>query len=112
MDKKLLVQREPFEFEGKQYYSYFVGGNVRGKDVRIKLVPPDKGGYKVLDLVFGEEMEAELSLKPYEIKDPRTGRTVKGNTYFVSSVVDGEVLRSAIKPYQNSDKNLLELMVK
>ena len=113
MDKKLLVQREQFEYEGKQYFSYYVIGQVRGKDIRIKLVPPDKGGYKVLDLVFGDKTEVELSLKPYEIKDPKTGRTTKGNTYFVSSTDEhGEVLKSAIKPYQSSDKNLLEILVK
>ena len=112
-NKKLMVQREPFEHEGKQYFSYFITGEVRGKEVRIKLAPPDKGGYKVLDLVFGDNTEVELSLKPYEIKDPKTGRTTKGNTYFVSSTDEnGEVLKSAIKPFQSSDKNLLEILVR
>ena len=113
MEKKLMVQREPFTHEGKEYFSYFVTGQIRGKEMRIKLVPPDRGGYKVLDLVFGDEMKVELSSKPYEIKDAKTGRTTKGNTYFVSSVDEsGQVLKGAIKPYQSSDKNLLELLVK
>ena len=111
--KKIMVQRETFEHEGKEYFRYFVVGEIRGKEMRIKLVPPDRGGYRVLDLVFGDSMEAELHMKPYEIKDPRTGRVQKGNTYFVSSTDEnGDVLRSAIKPFQSSDKNLLEILVR
>lgn len=113
INKKFMVQREPREFEGKQYFSYFVLAQVRGKDVRIKMTPPDKGGYKVLELVFGDAMELELSLKPYEIKDPRTGRITKGFTYFVSSTDEnGEYLQCVIKPYQTSDRNLLEILVR
>jgi len=113
MENKIMVQREPFTHEGKEYFSYQVMGQVRGKDVRIKLVPPDKGGYRVLDLVFGEANEIPLSLKPYEIKDPKTGRTTKGNTYFVTSTgEDGITMKGALKPYAASDKDLLEILVK
>ena len=40
----ILVERETFEMNGKAYFSYFIKGNVRGKDVRVSIIPPDKGG--------------------------------------------------------------------
>ena len=55
-----MVERETFEKNGKSYYSYFIKGNIRGKDVRVLITPPDKGGYAVLDIVFGNENSAEL----------------------------------------------------
>ena len=57
---KIIVERETFESKGKTYYTYFIKGQVRGKDVRVAVIPPDKGGYAVLDIVFGDAMEAEL----------------------------------------------------
>ena len=79
----------------------------------MAVVPPDKGGYTVLDIVFGNEMSAELILKPYEIKDEATGRVIAGNSYAVQSVdEDGEIYECSVKPYRNSDKALLAMLVK
>lgn len=50
---KIMVERETFEKNEKTYFSYFIKGNIRGKDVRVAIVPPDRGGYAVLDIVFG-----------------------------------------------------------
>ena len=50
-NKTIMVERDTFEKNDKTYWSYFIGGQLRGKDVRIAMVPPDKGGYAVLDLV-------------------------------------------------------------
>ena len=77
---KIFVERETFEKNGRTFFSYFIKGNIRGKDVKVAVVPPDKGGYTVLDIVFGNEMSAELILKPYEIKDESTGRVIAGNS--------------------------------
>ena len=110
---KIIVNRESYSYEGKEYFNYFINGNVRGKEIRIKMTPPDRGGYKVLDLIFGEGAEVELTLKPYEIKDARTGRVTRGNTYFVtSSDENGDALSCQVKPYQASDKSLLEMITK
>lgn len=109
---KIMVERETFESKGKTYFSYFIRGKVRGKDVRVAVVPPDKGGYAVLDIVFGEAMEAELVAKPFEIKT-ETGDTIKGNTYAVYTVDEnGEVFECAVKPYRNSDKTLLNMLLR
>ena len=92
MENQIKVERDTYEKDGKTYYSYFIKGNIRGRDIRVLIVPPDKGGYTVLDIVFGEEMEAELVLNPYEIKDESTGKVIKGNSYAVRTVdEDGEV---------------------
>ena len=53
--KKIYVERETFEMNEQTYFSYFIKGTVRGKDVKVAVIPPDKGGYTVLDIVFGNE---------------------------------------------------------
>ena len=112
MENQIKVERDTYEKDGKTYYSYFIKGNVRGRDIRVLIVPPDKGGYTVLDIVFGEEMEAELVLNPYEIKDESTGRVIKGNSYAVRTVdADGEVYECAIKPFRASEKALLNMLL-
>lgn len=113
MANQIFVERETFEKNGRMFYSYFIKGTIRGKDVKAAVVPPDKGGYTVLDIVFGDAMAAELKMKPYEIKDESTGRVISGNTYAVQTVdADGEVYECSIKPYRNSDKALLAMLVK
>lgn len=112
-NKNIFVERDTFEKDGKTYFSYFIKGEVRGKEVRVAIIPPDKGGYTVLDIVFGGEMKAELTLTPYEIKDESTGRVVKGNTYGVKTVDEnGEVYECKVKPYRDSDKTLLNMLLR
>ena len=112
MENQIKVERDTYEKDGKTYYSYFIKGNIRGRDIRVLIVPPDKGGYTVLDIVFGEGMEAELVLNPYEIKDESMGKVIKGNSYAVRTVdEDGEVYECAIKPFRASDKALLNMLL-
>lgn len=112
MENQIKVERDTYEKDGKTYYLYFIKGNIRGRDIRVLIVPPDKGGYTVLDIVFGEEMEAELVLNPYEIKDESTGKVIKGNSYAVRTVdEEGEVYECAIKPFRASDKALLNMLL-
>ena len=92
---KIMVEREPYEKDGKTFQSYFIKGTVRGVDFRVRIVPPDFGGYTVLDIVYAGEQEAELVLVPYEITDEKTGRVTKGNSYAVHSEdEDGTVQHS------------------
>ena len=44
MAKQIFVERETFEKNGRTFFSYFIRGNIRGKDVKVAVVPPDKGG--------------------------------------------------------------------
>ena len=109
---KIVVERETYEKDGKSFFSYFIKGNIRGKDIRVLVTPPDKGGYAVLDIVFGNEMKADLVANPYEIKDD-SGNVIKGNTYAVRSVdADGTVYECNIKPFRQSDKALLNMLMR
>ena len=108
----IKVERETFEMDDKQYFSYFIKGTVRGKDVKVAIVHPDKGGYVVLDIVFDGAMEAELVVIPYEMKDDN-GKTIKGNTYAVRSYDDdGTVYECKVKPFRYSDKNILDMLLR
>ena len=112
-EKNIFAEREVFEKDGKTYFSYFIRGNVRGKDVRVAIVPPDRGGYTVLDIVFGNAMAAELVVKPFEIKDDATGKVISGNSFAVKSYdEDGVEYECAIKPFRSSDKALLNMLLK
>ena len=112
-EKQIYVERETFEKNGKVYYSYFIKGTIRGKDIKINIMPPDKGGYTVLDIVFGNAMMAELVIKPFEMKDEATGRVIAGNTFAVVSYDEnGDTYECAIKPFRASDKALLNMLIK
>lgn len=116
-ENKMVVERETFEKDGKTYFSYFMKGNLRGRDVKIAIAPPnselDKGGYTVLDIVFGDKMQADLVIEPFEIKDRITGRVITGNTFIVRSVDEnGEVYECNVKPFRASDKALLNMLIK
>ena len=94
---KIKVEREVFEKDGKTFYSYFIKGQIRGKEVRILVTPPDKGGFTVLDIVFGNEMQADLVVNPYEIKKIVTVckaySSAVGAGAFVSEIFGDEAVR-------------------
>ena len=57
-------------------------------------------------------MKADLVANPYEIKDD-SGNVIKGNTYVVRSVdADGTVYECNIKPFRQSDKALLNMLMR
>lgn len=109
----ILVERETYEKNGKTYFTYFIKGELRGKQVRASITPPDKGGWVVLDVVFGNAMAAELVVKPFEIKDDATGKVISGNTFAVVSYDEnGEIYECAIKPYRASDKAIMNMLIR
>ena len=109
----ILGERETYEKNGKTYFSYFVKGEVRGKAVRASIMPPDRGGWVVLDVVFGNAMAAELVVKPFEIKDDATGKVISGNTFAVVSYDEnGELYECSIKPFRASDKAILNMLIR
>ena len=112
-NKKLLVEREKFEYNGKEYMGYFVKGIVKGREVRATLKPQDINGYTVLDLIFDGANEVELIAKPYSITDEATGNVITGNTFVVRSVDEnGEVYECPVKHSRGSDKVLLTMLMK
>lgn len=113
VNKNIKVERETFEKDGKTYFSYFIKCNIRGKDAKILISPPDLGGFAVLDIVFDTSMEADLVCNPYEIKNDKTGKVIKGVKYGVRTVDEnGEIYECEIKPFRSSDKSLLAMLLK
>ena len=116
-NKNLFVERELYTAkDGNSYFPYFIKGVVRGKNIRIQIVPPnndtDFGGYTVLDIVFGDSNVAELVVTPYEMKDER-GNIRTGNTYGVRNVDEnGEIYECKIKPFRTSDKDLIRMLLR
>ena len=107
------VEREEFEYEGKKYFGYFLKGNVYGRDVKVGIKPPDNGGYTVLDIFFESQAEPTLTVTPFEIT-AEDGRVIRGNTYAVecADVETGEMFTCKVKPARESDKTLLQMLLK
>lgn len=114
MENKIIVEKGTFEYNDKEYSSYFIAGKIKGKDVMVALIPPDKGGWAVLDILFSDTNQGELVVKPYELKDEKTGKvTATGNTYAVRTVDEnGEIYECPVKPFKSSDKALLNMLLR
>ena len=114
MENKIIVEKATFEYNDKEYSSYFIAGKIKGKDVKVALMPPDKGGWAVLDILFSDTNQGELVVKPYELKDEKTGKvTATGNTYAVRTVDgNGEIYECPVKPFKSSDKALLNMLLR
>ena len=107
-EQQLYVQKEPFEYNGKTCYHYFIQG--------VDLAPPNKdtdmGGYTVLDIVFGDADRADLIIEPFEITDEKTKQVVRANRYIVRTVdEDGKVYECTVKPARTSDRSLLNMLL-
>ncbi len=111
-ENKIMVERETYVKNDKTYFTYFVKGNVRGVDVKVSVIPPDIGGYTVLDIVFNGNLQANLIVEPFEFKDD-SGKVFAGTNYLVRSVdEDGTIYECKIKPAKASDKTLLQMLVR
>ncbi len=111
----IKVERKSFEYKGQSYFEYFISGTVRDREVNIRLAPPDvkdKGGYTVLDIVFGNEERADFIVEPFEFTNSE-GKVISGERYLVRTTDEnGEVYECAVKPTRNSDKTLLNMLLK
>ncbi len=116
MNNEIKVEKASFEYKGNTCYEYFISGVVRGREVKIKLGPSDpldRGGYTVLDIVFGDESTADFVVEPFEFQDA-SGKLITGKRYIVRTTdkETGEIYECAVKPVRNSDKSLLAMLVK
>ena len=111
-NKSLKILREVYESKDNvSRYSYFIKGVLRGKSVRVSLMPSDVSGYELLDILFLDNSDVRLDVVPYEINDSN-GALIKGNTY-LARVLDsnGEVFECPVKPRNKSDKYILEMLL-
>lgn len=98
--------------DGKEYRNYFVFGRVRGRDVEVAFDPKDKGGYRVLDIVYDTKNEADLIIGEGTMTDDKTGKRTKYLTYVARNVdEDGTVWECGVKPSRDSDKSLLLMLL-
>lgn len=111
VESGLMVLREKRKTaDGKrEYFTYSVKGKLRGVEQHVALDPPDRGGYAVLNMVFGDQNAVPLLLVPYEMTDERTGRKITGNTYLVRTVDENGIkYECKVKPSRDSDKRILD----
>lgn len=109
-DSGLFVEKEAYVSKKKKRgYIYSVVGTIRGRRMTVSLAPPDKGGYALLDVLFGEATALPLLMTPYEVKDD-DGNTLSGYTYLVQNAdTDGVMIECKLKPRNDSDKRLLNV---
>ncbi len=72
----LTLEREQYNGnDGKQYWSYFVRGKARGRDIKVDFVPKDTGGYELLDIVFDVKPTATLIMTDETMTDANGKKT-------------------------------------
>lgn len=110
----IIVSRETYKDKksGQEYFSYFIEGEVKGKPVRVNIVPHDIGGYNVLDIVFLDAEQVTLDIRPVSMKDA-AGEEITINTFYVVSCDEnGEIYECPVKPKNKSDKVLLTMLTR
>lgn len=100
---------------GKTYNNYYIYGTIDGVDVRAEVIPPDVGGYKLLEIVFKGETERDLKVIDREFKDAN-GKTVKSRAYAVTRTgltEDGEFKEyvADVLPKRKSDRAMLAMLL-
>ena len=111
--KKIMVERESFDLNGKTCYSYFVKGTVRGREVKAQLAPQDNGGYVLLDIVFDNANTAELVIGSVSITNEK-GKTETFPSYTVKNVDQktGEVFECPVRAARKTDKTKLAMILR
>ncbi len=113
MANAIKVERELFETkEGKKYFAYYINATVRNTEVKVQVVPPDLGGYKVLEIVYNGEKEAEFVVTPYRF-EADDGHIIEGNTFkVVTTDENGQIYECPVQPARKSDKSLLDMLIR
>ena len=107
VDRVLKIEREPYVSKktGKSGFSYYLKGTVRGREVKAKVIPKDKGGFEVLDIIYDGVIACDLRVEKGEMKN-ENGDIIKFETYTVFSKdpATGEEFDLKVKPDKDSDK--------
>lgn len=108
----LILERESFKGnDGKDYFSYFLKGKIRNRDVKVDFAPKDKGGYEPLDIIFDVDPKAELIMSEETMVDSN-GKETRYMSYKARTIdEDGLVFECGIKPSRDSDKALLGMLL-
>lgn len=111
---KLVVEREIYENKDKkQYYGYFVKGEIHGRKVQADLMPKNRDfdGYEVLDIIFDIAPTAELYVHEEESETANGGKT-RYTVYEVQNTDEYGITYSyKVKPRAESDKSVLNVLL-
>lgn len=112
--KNLTVERESYKGKDeKDYYGYFVRGQVRGREIRADLSPKNRDfdGYDILDLIFDIKPTAELIVRE-ETSETASGAVTRYTVYEVQNTdEDGITYTYKVKPRAESDKSVLSVLL-
>ena len=112
MKKEYFIEKEPYTKGGKSFNSHVVKGTLLGKEVKATLVPPDPGGYQLLEVIIGDKPKFPLTVKPFEMTT-ESGEVITGNTYSVETTdAEGTVYSCKLQPLKKSDKDVLKALIK
>lgn len=75
-NQTIIVKRETYQKDGKEHFAYFIEGAIKGKAVRVNVVPHDIGGYTVLDIVFEGAKEVTLDVRSFTMKNEMAKKTL------------------------------------
>lgn len=114
---KLPLKRRAYSAQGKTYYSYFVPLVVKGLAMELEVRPKDGdvNAYRFLNLIFADAKE-QTGIDQYELncqlKSMRgsDGKRMAYMTYSVEKEVDGIMFVATVKPYGDSNKQMLETL--
>ena len=111
---RLTVERDTYETrDKKEYYNYFVRGQVRGREVRAELAPKNKDfdGYELLDLIFDIAPTAELYIRDEESETASGSKSVYTVYEVQNTDEDGILYSYKLKPHAESDKSILNVLL-
>lgn len=110
--QRIIVNRETYQKDEKEFFSYFLEGTIKGRNVRVNVVPHDIGGYLVLDIVFDGAQEVTLDVRPMKMKNENGEETEINTFYVISCDENGEIYECPVKAKNKSDKVLLTMLTR
>ena len=73
-EKIIVVERETFEKNGKVYFSYFIKGVIRGKEVKINIMPPIRAATPYLTSCSATQWRLSSSSSPLRSRTMQPAR--------------------------------------
>ena len=125
LDEEIEVVVEPKKFKlkrkkylasnGNEYYSFIVSGTVvkdgESRDVKASFVPKDKGGFPLMDILFGNKKSVDLIVKRESMVS--SGKRTYYNTYTARDIdSNGEIWDISVKPQNVSDAEIMKMLLK
>ena len=97
----------------KLYNNFYVNVTAFGTVLTAYLVVKDIGAYKLVDIIFGQSNQVEMSLDVMRRKDMNSNKTVKSLVYKIERLDEnGYGLSLAMRPNTDSDRSILEYYAK